>query len=172
MGNVTIRTLIPEDWEIFREVRIRALTLHPQYFSQTVDDSMAQPRAHWQSTLDNHGKRVLGLFNEGNLIGITAVFTWRERQEGDTGLMAMSFIEPEYRGNKYSDLFYEERIKFAISHTPWKTLHIAHREGNEPSKRAILRNGFSFIGTNNTTWPDGTCAQEYIYEMCLETLRA
>lgn len=156
---------------MFRAVRIRALELHSHLFSQTPQGAEAQPESHWRDTLNGKGKVVFGLFCEDQIIGITAVFTWRERPIGDTGFMAMSFIEPEHRGKGLSALFYQERLKFAINHKPWQKLAIAHRRGNEASKAAILKHGFVFTESNEIDWPDGTMDLEYCYELDLNALR-
>lgn len=171
MDNVALRVLTPEDWEIFRAVRIRAVTLHTNYFMQTPQGAKDQPKEHWCDILSGQGKQVFGLFDADRLIGITAVFTWRDDPSGETGVLAMSFIEPDYRGQGYSDLFYKARIEFAIGHLPWKKLHVAHRKANEPSRRAILKHGFEFIGTNEIDWPDGTRDTECMYELDLVRLR-
>ena len=172
MGSVTLCPLLPEDWEIFRAMRIRALRLHTGYFMANPDKSEEESVSHWHETLDGIGKQVLGLFDDEVLIGITGVFTCCKDPSGQTGVMAMSFIEPTYRGKGYSDLFYKARIDFAKNHTPWKKLNISHRKDNEPSRKAMIKNGFVFIGEQETMWPDGTQDTEYNYELDLEKLRS
>jgi RimJ/RimL family protein N-acetyltransferase len=172
VAEITLRLLTPEDWEMFRSLRLRAIRMHTGYFLAKPEDAEKEPPEHWRQTLNGQGKAVFGLFDGTALIGITAVFTWREDPSGQSGVMAMSFIEPAYRGKGYSGLFYKARIEFAKNHRPWKILAIAHREGNEPSKRAMLKHGFIFTGTKEIDWPDGTCGPEYCYEMDLEKLRA
>ena len=121
--------------------------------------------------LDGKGKQIFGLFDGKTLIGITAVFTDREDPSGQTGVFAMSFIEPDYRGQGYADLYYKARIDFGVSYTPWTRLAVSHRADNEPSKRAILRHGFVFTGQKEKDWPDGKRLDEMMYELDLETLR-
>ena len=121
--------------------------------------------------LDGQGKRIFGLFDGETLIGITAVFTCRDDPSGRTGVFAMSFIEPDYRGKGYAYLYYKARIDFGVSYTPWTRLAVSHRADNEPSKRAILRHGFVFTGQKEKDWPDGKRLDEMMYELDLETLR-
>ncbi len=171
MSDIYIRALTPDDWEIFRALRIRAITLHTNYFLQHPDKAKELPVTHWQETLDGKGKQVFGLFDGQVLIGITAVFTWRADPKGATGFMAMSFIEPEYRGRGYSDLLYKARIDFAVKHHAWDRLIIGHRAGNKPSEAAIKKHGFKFVRTDEIEWPDGTKDTEYNYEMDLHAQR-
>lgn len=83
----------------------------------------------------------------------------------------MDYIAPEYRGRGLSDLLYSARIEFAKNHTAWKKLAISHRQGNEPSRRAMVGQGFEYKGKKLITWPDGTEDWEWNYEMDLEKLR-
>lgn len=171
MARIAIRPLTPDDTEIFRALRLRALRMHPGYFAADPGKAEQEPEEYWRETLNGQGKQVFGLFGDTTLIGITGVFTWREDPSGQTGVMAMSFIEPDYRDHGYSDLFYKTRIDFAKSHKPWKKLVVSHRADNEPSKRAIAKHGFVLTGTKETDWPDGTRDKEYTYELDLEKLR-
>lgn len=170
---ISLRPLTPADWEIFRALRLRALRMHPGYFSAAAEEREKDPPEHWQHTLNGEGKIVLGLFDGPALIGITAAFTVTgiEDPADQSGVMAMSFIEPAYRGQNLSDLYYEARIDFARRHLPWKKLVIAHREGNEPSRRAMLKHGFIFTHTEEIDWPDGTRDLQHNYEIDLEKLR-
>ncbi len=169
--NITLRALTPEDWDIFRTMRICALKECPGVFLGKYEDAKNFPQEHWQETLDGQGKQVFGLFDNQELIGITAVFTWREDPSGETGVMAMSYIMPEYRGQGFSKLFYKARIEWAIHYRPFKKLAIGHREGNEPSRRAMLDHGFQYTGQDMIEWPDGVEDIEYNYELDLEKLR-
>ena len=117
------------------------------------------------------GKQVFGLFDTDKLIGITAVFTWGEDPTGKTGIMAMIFIEPEYRGKGYSSLFYIACIGFAKNYLVWDELTIGHRKGNEPSRKGMTNHGFQFKETEEIDWPDDTRDIEYRYKLNLKGLR-
>ncbi len=171
MTEVSLRPLTPDDWPMFRAIRLRALSLHPGFYCGTLEDAEFRPPEEWREMLDGNGKQIFGLFDEDKLIGITAVFTCRDDPTGRTGVFAMSFIAPEYRGRGYADLYYKARIDFGVKHLPWTRLSVSHRADNEPSRRAILRHGFTLIGRKEKDWPDGQRMEEYIYEMDLVRLR-
>lgn len=168
--DITIRALVPEDWEIFREIRLHAVTMHTGYFLSSVEETKQYPPEHWKQSLSGGDKQVFGLFSNGKLIGITGVFTWKEDPTRKTGIMAMSFIEPEYRGRGYSSLFYKARLDFAKNHKPWTKLAVAHRDGNDASKHAILKHGFVYKGAEEITWPDGKKDLKHQYELNLDVL--
>jgi len=169
--DISIRALNANDLEEFRAMRIHALTLHTDLFSETPETAKAYPEEIWLETLDNKGKRVFGLYDGSVMIGITAVFTWREDPTKKTGIMAMDFIEPEYRGFGYSSYLYKARFDFAVNYKPWTKLRISHREGNIPSRAAILKHGFQYIDANEFNFPDQTRDLEHNYELDLCALR-
>ncbi|MBT7545320.1 MAG: GNAT family N-acetyltransferase, partial [Kordiimonadaceae bacterium] len=106
-NHIYLRALTPADWEGFRAIRIRAVNMHTGYVLVRPDKTEKQTPEYWKKMLNGQGKQVFGLFETDKLIGITAVFTWSEDPTGKTGIMAMIFIEPEYRGKGYSSLFYK-----------------------------------------------------------------
>ncbi len=169
--SISIRPLTPADLQVFKTMRLKALQTHPGVYQGTYKDSAARPDSEWLEMLDQKGKCVFGLFDRDSMIGLTAVFTWHEDQSGESGAFAMSYIEPEYRNLGLSRYLYEARIHWGLRYLPWKKLVIAHREGNEPSRRAMIANGFHFVNKKKIKWPDGAEDWEYNYEIDLTKLR-
>jgi RimJ/RimL family protein N-acetyltransferase len=169
--NIHIRALNPEDWRIVKDIRLEALQLHHGTFGGSYEDAVNEADDVWRDTLSGGNKQVFGLFDNDRLIGITAVFTCYKDLSGETGHMAYTFLRPEYRKRGFSKLFYEARLAFAVQHLEWKKLVIGHRDGNEPSRRAMLAHGFEFTHKTRKVWPDGVEADEYHYMIDLEKLR-
>ena len=169
--DIYLRPLTSDDWEGFRAIRIRAVNMHTGYVLVRPDKTEKQTSEYWKEMLDDKGKKVFGLFDKDKLIGITAVFTWSKDPTGKTGIMAMNFIEPEYRGKGYSNFLYEACISFAKKYFKWNKLTIGHRKGNEPSRKGMTNHGFQFKETEEIEWPDDTRDIEYRYELDLKGLR-
>ncbi len=87
-------------------------------------------------------------------------------------MIGYSFIEPEYRGQGLADLFYAARLEQAQHHLPWTRIVADHRDGNEASRRMLLKHGFNFTEKAMVDWPDGSKGYECRYELSLETLRS
>lgn len=167
--DITIRPLRPDEWQDLFRMRLKAVTDHPGYFMATPEHTKSHPPELWKKRISGEGQCVFGLFDQLNLIGITGIFTDREYDpSGATAHLVMSYIEPEYRGRGFSDLFYKARIEWARNQPHLKKLTTGHREGNEPSRRAMLRQGFQLIDKKLIDWPDGTQDLEYIYELTLK----
>lgn len=168
---VTIRQLHEPDWQIFKGMRLKALQMHSDVFASPYAKEAVEPDSWWQQTLDGKGKAVFGIFDGKAMIGFTGIFTARIDPTSQTGILAMSYIEPDYRGQGLSQLFYKARIDWAINQPQLKKLIVSHREGNESSRRANQAFGFMLDNKERKLWPDGTEALEWNYTLDLEQLR-
>jgi len=108
------------------------------------------------------------LFDEKKLIGITATFTWRGDKTGATALLAMSYIDPGYRGRGLSRMLYEARLNWIAAQPQFRKVIVGHRASNEASRRANQRFGFVKIDRAARTWPDGAVEDEITYELVLD----
>jgi len=169
MNSITIRPLETKEWETFRDFRLRALKAEPGVFHSSFQEELAYPREKWHGTLANPLDRVFGLFDANRLIGITAVFTWREDPSGETALLGMSFITPEYRGRGLSRLLYKARLEWIRAKNLFKRVVVSHRASNEASRSAIERHGFLPTRCAARIWPDGTTEDEIFYELQIST---
>src|SRR5262249_8965565 len=100
--DISIRPLRRSDWKRFREFRLAALQASPGVFTSSYEQELAYQPAHWQRTITGDDHQAFGLFDNRELIGITAVFTDRNDPSGQTAHLAMSFIKAEYRGQGLS----------------------------------------------------------------------
>jgi len=165
MSSITTRSLKATDWVKFRDFRLQALEAAPGVFHSSYELEVTIEPEQWQRTLANPASQVFGLFDEEYLVGITAVFPSSEDPSGETAVLAMSFILPEYRGRGLSRLLYKARLDWIRSHGVFKRIVVSHRASNEVSRRAIERHGFLPIRSAPRTWPDGTVEDELFYEL-------
>lgn len=168
---VIIRQLQEQDWQTFKSMRLKALQKHADVFASPYEKEFAEPDSWWQETLDGKGKAVFGIFDGESMVGFTGIFTARIDPAGQTAVLAMSYIEPQYRGQRLSKLFYQARIDWAVIQPQLKKLIVSHREGNESSRRANQAFGFVLDNKEHKLWPDGTEALEWNYILDLNQLR-
>lgn len=162
---ILIRPFDRSEWDVFRNLRLQALRDEPGVFAASYDWAATLSPEEWQDTIQGPAHQVFGLFDEARLIGITAAFTWQDDPSGETAVLAMSFIIPEYRGRGLSQLFYEARLNWIRAHSQFKRVVVSHRESNEISRRANQRYGFSVLRRASQKWPDGTTEDEVLYEL-------
>jgi RimJ/RimL family protein N-acetyltransferase len=169
MNGIELRVLQAVDWPLLRAMRIRAATLHPDLFYDTGQTAADRPLAHWQNLLSGSDNRFFALYDKENCIGITGVIA---AEDGKSGMIGYSFIEPVYRGKGLVDLIYRARLDHALGHTAWTHLVTDHRAGNEPSRKSILKYGFVPTEKVMIDWPDGSRDYEYRYSLDLDKLRS
>src|SRR5690606_29692872 len=119
------------------------------------EDEVVKDDDYWQDMLDEHNCAVFGLYNDEKIIGIGGVFSSKSDVSGQTAILAMGYIEPEYRGRKLSRLLYEARISWARQQSQFDKIIVSHRRGNEASRRANQAFGFLRIGTEVIQFADG-----------------
>lgn len=169
VDNISVRALTPKDCDDLIAIRLESLEKHPNYFCATLVETKKLTKENWIERINNATSKTFGLFDGESLIGITGIYT--PEDEPNTAVLVMSYIKPEYRGRGYSALFYEERINWALTQNHLETIKVSHREGNKPSRAAIIKHGFKFTETRDIDWPDGTRDIEYIYQLDLSILR-
>ena len=168
--NVQLQAM--SNWEELRRMRIRSLKLHPNLFSDSVEAAIDFTSSYWSELAEGNGNKFFGLYDQQRCVGYTGIVNLESGSLMQTALIGYTFIEPEYRGNGYVNLFYEARLKHAISNLNWKTVVTDHREGNELSRKAILRHGFVLTERAVVDWPDGSQGYELRYQLDLNTLRS
>ena len=167
MNSIAIRAFHPAEWAIFREFRLGALRAAPGVFATSYEEAAARSQQEWEAPIIGHAHRVFGLFDGAHLIGITAALTWREDPSGQTAVLAMSFILPEYRGRGLSRLFYEARLDWIRSQPQFRRVIVSHRASNEAPRRTNHRYGFVPTGRVEHVWPDGESEEEITYELSI-----
>lgn len=169
--DIELRVLEPADWKLLRDMRIRAVTVHPDLFYDSAEMATNYEPSHWQELLVQSGNKFWALFDSGQCFGITGIVTANGDPSGQTALIGYSFIEPKYRGRGIANWFYRVRLEHALNHKKWKKIITDHRIGNESSEAAITKHGFTFVDKVMIDWPDGSRDYELRYELNLDQLR-
>jgi RimJ/RimL family protein N-acetyltransferase len=168
LNDISIRALDPDEWQMLRAFRLQALKSSLGAFAMSHDECASWTEDAWRAEIAAPAHQIFGLFDRQKLIGITAAFTWRGDPSGRTALLAMSYIEPEYRGRGLSNTLYEARLDWIRRSGRFRKVHVSHRASNQASRRANQRHGFVRTGSAPFTWPDGTTEDEVHYELTLE----
>ncbi len=152
---------------MFRDMRLCALEECEGVYLPSYVESLEKEPAYWREVIAGDDRAIFGLFDGQRHIGIGSVFTSRNDPSGQTGILAMGYILPEYRGQGLSRLLYHARIEWVLGHSCFKKLEISHRVGNEASRRAILKHGFQLVGQDKVVFGDGMEDWDLCYERVL-----
>ncbi|WP_165956429.1 GNAT family N-acetyltransferase [Kribbella antibiotica] len=108
---VQVRRLAVGDWEILREVRLRALREAPQSFYEAYDDSVAQTEADWRARLGDPTKVTLLAESDGQPAGmVIGVPAGPDERDPDAALMLSMWVDPAFRGVGVADALTAELL--------------------------------------------------------------
>lgn len=163
---LTLRRLLPEEWEAVRAFRLGALRAAPGNFFTPHEETASRPTSHWTDMLADPDAALFGLFDSIDMVGMTGVFVDRDDPTNPTAFLGMSFIMPAYRGRGLTRTLFEARIAWARARGLRRAV-VYSRASNLPSRRAIERHGFKHVGATDHVWPDGTTDPDLKYELAL-----
>jgi len=93
-ARATIRRLLADDAGIWRDLRLEALSRHPEAYGSTHDDWAGQPLQAFADRLTSGV--ILGAFRGGALVGSTALDP--DPDDAETGLVTAVYVGAAHRG--------------------------------------------------------------------------
>jgi RimJ/RimL family protein N-acetyltransferase len=163
--DIEVRPFTPDEWQMYKAVRLKALETDPKFFGESFDDARAKPDENYQTHLLSADGAVFGVFRHGDVIGMTGVVLDKEDAKGETAKLWGSWLEPKWRGKGLARKMYETRLNWAKAHPKVKRVTVSHRKSNAVSKRANQRWGFTFTHARETAWPGNQKETEFFYEL-------
>lgn len=162
--NYVLQQLDATQWQNYKKIRLEALRTKPGVFGSNYQKEAAYTQQEWVDLLDNQNCIMFGLYEQGNIVGITGAVL--DRDDLSNAILIASFIQEPHRGKGLSKLFYQARIAWARQ-KQCVQITVSHRAGNESSKAANQAFNFSYSHAQEVEWPDGTTAAELIYVLKL-----
>ncbi len=154
----SIRRMVPEDHELVRTVRLRALTLAPTAFGSTFDREVLFSADDWSQRLrPDRYPHCLCLDEAGQPLGLV-VGGPEDLDRGIAHLFAM-WVEPHAHGTGVADGLVEEVVRWAGTQG-CSLVHLLVTDGNERAERMYHRNGFERTGQSAPRERDGVAEIE------------
>lgn len=138
-NGLVVRRLGPEDWELYRDVRLTALTDSPRTFASTLTREQEFPEEVWRQRLTENCTAVAFRDEDADVaqpVGIAAGYVGEHGAE----LVSM-WVSPRARGSGSADALVEEVSRWAAEQGH-VTLALWVVEGNDLAERVYARNGF------------------------------
>lgn len=162
---VSIRQLGPDDWTIFKTVRLSALQQDPHVFGSHYEKEAAFSDGEWQDLLRDTGRGVFCLFAGGRPVGMTGVRA--DPDDPATAVLWGSWIDREWRGKGLSRALYHVRLAWAGAQPDIRRIVVSHRADNMASMQANRKHGFVHTHAEDRLWQDGVTEAEVFYELVL-----
>jgi GNAT superfamily N-acetyltransferase len=145
-----VRRLGPEDWRVWRDVRLAALAESPGAFSSSLDKEQGYAESDWRDRLEP--ARGLKAVADG---GAGLVGGWVPEDRGGAVELYSMWVRPDRRGQGIGDLLVSEVVAWATGNGhPRVDLWVV--DGNKVAERLYRRHGFEMTGENvpHPTYPD------------------
>jgi ribosomal protein S18 acetylase RimI-like enzyme len=129
----------PQDWQRYRDIRLRALADAPDAYASSLEWEQGHTPARWQELLTG-AETFLAVDGERTLGTATG---WS--RDGDAVAVVAMYVAPEARGQRLAHRLLDEVVRGAMARgTPRLRLEVA--TGNEPARRSYLAYGFTPTG--------------------------
>ena len=149
LSGITARPINGNDWESYRDY-YTALP-DPAHYTALLEDKDIESPGTWHRFFEEteaDGHVLFGLFNNGNMIGQTAILFDEDTSGKTEATLVGSEINPAFRGRGLSDHLYDVRMRYLADSGFIGSIKAHIRPDNAPSANAAIRNGF--IATQTT----------------------
>ncbi|WP_433087826.1 GNAT family N-acetyltransferase [Dactylosporangium sp. CA-052675] len=153
-----VRRLGPQDWALWRDVRLAALADSPRAFGSTLEREQAFDEDRWRAWLEPaKGLKAVARESEGTA-GIVGV--WVPEDRDGAGELFSMWVHPAWRGRGAGDLLVTEAIAWA-GERGLTALDLWVVGDNVAARRLYERHGFRPTGEAQPYPPDPSVV-EYV----------
>lgn len=164
---ITIRKFEERDWQILKEIRLKALKSDPGVFGSNYQKESEMTNEEWLGWLTNPDAASFGVFDGDQIVGMTGIAIHRDDLTKKSAILWGSWLEPVYRRQGISKQMYESRITWVRQHPTCEKIVVSHRAANAASKHANQKHGFVYTHKTTKQWPDGVEDDDLFYELRL-----
>ena len=156
VDEVRVRRLAPDDWQLWRDVRLESLADAPYAYGSTLDRERRFDESDWRGRLSG-----------GN--GVVAVAIIGQEPAGAMGvyppagegwaMLVAAWVRPTARGRGVGDALVAELLDWSRE-SGYPELELRVADGNDPARKLFLRNGFLPTGEHEPLESDPTVDTE------------
>jgi GNAT superfamily N-acetyltransferase len=148
---IDLQEIGPDDWKLWRELRLAALAEAPYAFGSQLAEWVDAPEARWRDRLSVPNAHQVIASLDGTPVGMAGGFT--DEAAGTAELVSM-WIAPPGRGKGVGDTLMAAIESWARG-TGATVLELSVADGNDPAHNLYLRNGFTDTDELGDLMPDG-----------------
>jgi RimJ/RimL family protein N-acetyltransferase len=165
-GNVTIRIATPDDATALFELRLEALSAHPEAFAADVEMTRRRGAQSWADSIANDTRDESGVIFiacEGEkLVGMSGIGRGHWPKTRHSATVWGVYVKPAWRGMRIADAIISECISWAARHGI-VVLKLGVITTNQAAIRCYERAGFIVYGTDpKSIYLDGIYYDEYL----------
>jgi GNAT superfamily N-acetyltransferase len=146
----------PDDWQVYRRVRLDALKEAPYAFGSTYAREVKAPESTWRQGLQSRTRYVAEVDGE-----VAGTVSGGAGTESNTGAVTAMWVDPRFRRQGVGDLLLRTVLDWARGQH-FRRVYLWVTEGNENAEHLYLRHGFARTGAQEELRPG-----EFEHEMTL-----
>lgn len=155
---VTVRRLTPDDWAVWRDVRLAALADAPHAYGSTLAHEQGFDEARWRDRVaPENGVMAVALLDE-RVVGAVGGHT---PPGTDHVLLVAMWVHPEFRGGGAGDALVGDVLAWARENG-WRRVVARVVDGNAAARRLFVRHGFVATGAREPLESDTTVSTEVL----------
>lgn len=165
---IEIIRLEPEDWQLYRALRLEALQTDPQAFGSTYENTLARPESFWRQRLAEAAQEqdqwMLFARLDGRLVGMTGAYL--DHEHPDMAWVISVYVQPAQRGKGISRLLMSAILdKLKARGLRKARLGVVKRQ--IPALSLYRSFGFEVVGSETNIMGHSLAEDEYIMEKVL-----
>lgn len=126
-----------DDWELLREIRLRALADAPDAFSRTLEEAVAESESTWQDRARGPGLTLLAVDDAGRPVAMGGVFPV---PDSTRAMVWGMWVDPSVRGHGLGRRILAESVAWARAAGRTAYLHVTR--SNDSARGLYVSAGF------------------------------
>jgi len=172
MGQIVIATLLPEEWQKYKEIRLEALKNDPTAFSATYEEKILNPDQKWIDGLKDAEKRecdILLFAKDGEkVIGMIGAYWNNQPTTGHTANIWGVYVNRNYRGQGIGKKLMDVIVDEIKKHPQIIKISLGVNTKNEPALELYKSCDFKIVGTLQKELKFGdNFVDEYLMELLM-----
>lgn len=132
-----------EEWQTFRDIRLKALADSPEAFSSTLEREQAYDEDGWRGWMQpSAGVKTIAII-DGQPVGVAC--GWVPEDRGGAVELYSMWVDPSARGAGVGALLIEDVVAWATEEGH-QTVELWVIDGNRQAERLYRRSGFELTG--------------------------
>jgi ribosomal protein S18 acetylase RimI-like enzyme len=161
---IRLRSLLPADAALYRDIRLEALQQSPEAFGSTFEAECAQPLTWFADRLD--GSAVFGALRDIALLGVAGFFARTGAKEAHKGVLWGTYVRPDARRHGAGRQLVQAVLDHARQHV--ELVQLSAIGDNKPALRLYASLGFVEYGLEkNALKQDGQYFDEVLMAKAL-----
>ncbi len=145
MEAMVVRRILPAEWTLYRNIRLRSLSADPGAFCTTVEEESSKNESHWieKTRFDSiSDSEALWLALRGDLaVGLAGIFL----EDGAFHLCHV-WVDPEFRGADAVKELVSAAVTWAKNLRPGTPVKLEVNPSQQAAVRLYLKLGFKWTG--------------------------